>query len=156
MLVRGTADALRSLHERPTGDRPTVDDEWWVAEARRRVAAGVVDPDRFDPPYRRYGSAQLLSIAERSVPASTPPSPVALHGGARLDALMIDGGEVRGFTADTRAVAGDPYRDLATLAVDLAVLVSPEALGPFLDAYGARPPDIVRIDFHTLVDQLLR
>jgi aminoglycoside phosphotransferase len=156
VLVRGAATALRALHERAPGDRPVADDAWWVAEARRRVAADVVDPSAFDPPYRRYSPTELLDLVERSCPASPLPAPVALHGDARLDALVVTDGEVRGFGVDTRVVAGDPYRDLATLAVDLAARVSPEALGPFFDAYGARPPDILRVDFHTLVDQLLR
>jgi aminoglycoside phosphotransferase len=156
VLVRGTASALRALHDRPPGDRPVVGDGWWVAEARRRVAAEVVDPAAFDPPYRRYSPAELLELAERTSPSSTAPPPVTLHGDARLDALVVAGGDIRGFEVGPRVVAGDPYRDLSTLALDLAGLVSPEALGPFFDAYGARPPDIVRVDFHTLVDQLLR
>lgn len=154
--MRGAAAALRALHDRAAADRPVVDDAWWVDEARRRVVDDLVDADALDPPYRRYSPRELLGLLERSLPASPPPPPVALHGAARLDALLVAGGRVRGFSADARTVAGDPHRDLATLAVDLAARVSPEALGPFFDAYGARPPDIVRVDFHTLVDQLLR
>jgi aminoglycoside phosphotransferase len=120
------------------------------------VADDLVDAAAFDPPYRRYPPRELLGLIERSLPASPPPPPVTLHGDARLDVLVVAGGRVQGFGPDARAVAGDPYRDLGTLAVDLAARVSPEALGPFFDAYGARPPDILRVDFHTLVDQLLR
>jgi hypothetical protein len=42
------------------------------------------------------------------------------------------------------------------MALDLIDAVSPEAVGPFLDAYGVSQPDLLRLDWHVLVDQLLR
>jgi len=51
---------------------------------------------------------------------------------------------------------GDPYRDLATMAVDLAATMAPEALGPFVHAYGLDHADLVRLDWHVVVDQLVR
>ena len=40
------------------------------------------------------------------------------------------------------------------LARSLAHAVSPEALGPFFDAYGVELPDVRRIDFYVLLDEL--
>jgi aminoglycoside phosphotransferase len=125
-----------------------------VTAAAARVEAGQVDPARFDPPYRRYGPAQILALAERSVPAP-PAVPVVVHGSARLSALRIEDGGLRWADLDGSGV-GDPYRDLATMAVDLAAAVGPEALAPFLDAYGVDHPDVIRLDWHVLADQLLR
>ena len=110
--------------------------------------------DRCDPPFRRHPPDELFELVRRSVP-SPPASPVVTHGAARLAAVRIEGGELR--WADVGACGvGDPYRDLATMAIDLTALISPEALGPFLDAYGVDQPDVVRLDWHVLVDQLLR
>ena len=125
-----------------------------VAEASSRVASGQVAVDRFDPPYRRYAPVELLDLVVGSIPSPSVP-PVVVHGSARLSALRVEGDELR--WADVTACGlGDAYRDLATMAVDLASVISPEALGPFLDAYGLDHPDLVRLDWHVLVDQLLR
>ena len=48
----------------------------------------------------------------------------------------------------------DPYRDLATMTRDLAAALGPEALAPFFDAYGEPAPDVVRLEFHALLDEL--
>ncbi len=125
-----------------------------VAEATGRVAAGAVDPDRFDPPYRRYTPDALADLVVQSVPAA-PSRAVVTHGAARLSALRLEAGELRWEEVGSSGL-GDPYRDLATVAVDLTVAISPEALGPFLDAYGVDHPDVVRLDWHVMVDQLLR
>ncbi len=55
-----------------------------------------------------------------------------------------------------RGGVGDAYRDLATMATSLVDVVGPEALGPFLDAYGIDHADVLRLDWHVMIDQLLR
>lgn len=125
-----------------------------VVDATARVAANEVRPDRFDPPYRRYTPAGLLDLVVCCIPDPSA-NPVVIHGTARLSALRLDAGELRWANVGTCGL-GDPYRDLATMAVDLASAISPEALAPFLDAYGVDHPDVVRLDWHVLVDQLLR
>jgi len=146
---------LRRMHETDPSNCPWVRDlPEIVAEATNRVAAGQVAVDRFDPPYRRYTPAELLDVVVGSIPSPSS-SPVVVHGSARLSALRIEADELRWVDVSACGL-GDAYRDLATMAVDVASAISPEALGPFLDAYGIDHPDLVRLDWHVLVDQLLR
>ena len=154
-VLRRLGATLRALHDTDAEGCP------WrcgpaelVATAAARERSGAVDPTRFDLPYRRYSSAQLLDLAERSVPEA-PTTPTVIHGAARLRALRIDDGALVWVDAGACGL-GDPYRDLATMAVDLASAIGPEALAPFLDAYGVDHPDVIRMDWHVLADQLLR
>jgi len=160
-LLVAVAGSLRSIHAAAPGpagvDRPDAGPAALVARARRRVAAGSVDRARFDPPYQRYDPAALLDLVERGRPADPAPEDLTvIHGGARLDRVWFDDGQVSGWSSLDDGGVGDPYRDLATMAVDLADRVTPEALGPFMDAYGLDRPDVVRLDWHVLLDQLLR
>ena len=123
--------------------------------ASAAVGAGTVDPDRFDRAYSRSTPTDLLRIVADSVPAD-PPVPVVVHGAARLDVVRVDAGRIVGWDAVERAGLGDPYRDLATMATSLVDVVGPEALGPFLDAYGIDHADVLRLDWHVMIDQLLR
>jgi aminoglycoside phosphotransferase len=116
-----------------------------------------VTVDQFDPPYRRYSPADLLDLVVRSRPPDLPAEKLVLvHGDARLATVRLLDGRVTGWTSLDRAGVGDPYRDLATMAADLAGRVGPEALGPFVDAYGLDHADVVRLDWHVMADQLLR
>jgi aminoglycoside phosphotransferase len=168
-LLVAAAVALRALHD--TAFDPGADGadgrgggfdagpDALVAEAWRRVADGRVDPARFDPAYRRYTPADLLALVERGHPGDLDAAQrTVVHGTARLDHLWFVGEaeSVSGWSALQRAGVGDPYRDLATMAVDLAATVAPEALGPFVDAYGLEHADVVRLDWHVVLDQLLR
>jgi len=155
-LIEMIAEALRSLHHTPIEGCPTDTGVGaLVAEADARVHDGRVDPARFDAPFRRYPPADLLGLALRSRP-DEPADAVLVHGSARLSSLaVVDGGAAGWFDLE-RCGVGDPYRDLATFAIDLADRVSPEILGPFLEAYGIERPELVRMDFHVLLDQLLR
>lgn len=147
---------MRTLHRTPTEGCPTdTSIGALVAEARARVDDGRAAPERFDPPFRRYQPAELLDLALRSRPDEPSPA-VVVHGSARLSSLALDGGAAAGWFDLGRCGVGDAYRDLATLAIDLADRVSPEILGPFLEAYGLERPELVRMDFHVLLDQLLR
>jgi len=161
-LLVATAQALRALHATevaPDAGAASFDAglDTLVADARRRVAAGLVDQARFDPAYRRYRPATLLDLVERGRPPD-PDRAAVVHGSARLDQLWLVGEahSVAGWSGLSRAGVGDPYRDLATMAVDLAATVAPEALGPFVDAYGLDHADLVRLDWHVVVDQLVR
>lgn len=157
MLV-AVALGLRDLHARPGNSCPfDSSPDSLLAEASARVGRGVVTVDQFDPAYRRYEPDRLLDLAISSQPAKLDPADqVVIHGDARLGTVWIDQAHVSGWTSWTRGGAGDRYRDLATMAADLAGTVGPEALGPFVDAYGLVHADVVRLDWHLMVDQMLR
>lgn len=127
-----------------------------VVRAEQRVAAGEVDESTFDDAYRRHSAARLLEFAQGSVPSTSVNT--VIHGDAHLELLEIDPGAGSGRWRRTSEPAfGDPYRDLATISGDLAAGgAGPDVLGAFFAAYGIEHPDVLRLDFHVLVDQLLR
>jgi aminoglycoside phosphotransferase len=157
-LLVATAHALRDLHATPTLGCPfDVSPSALLAEAVDRVGRDVVTAEQFDPPYRRYTPAQLLDLVGRSCPPELDHGRRTLVvGDARLATVRLADGRVTGWAQLERAGAGDPYRDLATMAADLAGTVGPEALGPFIDAYGLDHADVIRLDWHVMADQLLR
>ena len=148
---------LRDLHA--TGDAERCPFDAGNADLLRRaglaVAAGTVDPDRFDRAYARSTPSELLDIVSGSRPPD-PSDPVVIHGAARLDVIRVDAGRIVGWDRVERSGRGDAYRDLATMATSLVDVVGPEALGPFLDAYGIEHADVLRLDWHVMIDQLLR
>ena len=111
--------------------------------------------DLLDRAYTRSTPADLLRIVADSRPTD-PTTPVVIHGAARLDVVRVDAGRIVGWDAVDRSGLGDAYRDLATMATSLVDVVGPEALGPFLDAYGIDHADVLRLDWHVMIDQLLR
>lgn len=150
---------MHRLHDLPVPECPfDASDEALLEEAARRVAAGAVAEDRLDAAYRRYRPAELLRLARAAVPRSPGPPLVVVHGDARLAHLDLDPVSGVGTWSELRRLGvGDPYRDLATLSVDLvAGGAGSEVLGQFFEAYGIEHPDVVRLDFHILLDQLLR
>jgi aminoglycoside phosphotransferase len=152
------ARALRDLHETPVAACPfDASPAALIADAADRIDRGVVTVEQFDPPYRRYAPAQLLELVIRSRPPELGPEHLVLvQGDARLGTVRFVDGHLTGWAGLDRAGRGDPYRDLATMAIDLAGTVGPEALGPFIDAYGLEHPDVLRLDWHVMADQLLR
>jgi len=157
-LLVAVARSLRELHATPVDGCPfDASPAALIAEAADRVERGKVTIGQFDPPYRRYPPAQLLDLVIRSRPPDLDVGNLCLvHGDARLATVRLVDGRVTGWTSLGRCGRGDPYRDLATMTADLAGTVSPEALGPFVDAYGLEHADVLRLDWHVMADQLLR
>lgn len=157
-LLVGVAEGLRALHATSAAGCPFDAGPGALVDlARERIDLGLVGSVQFDPPYRRYSPSALLDLVERGRPADLDAADLTIvHGDAGFDRVWLDAGQVTGWTSVGRSGIGDPYRDLATMAVDLAQRVTPEALGPFIYAYGLDHPDVVRLDWHVLLDQLLR
>jgi aminoglycoside phosphotransferase len=156
-LVAELADQLGRLHAVPLAGCPTETSvDLLLDEARLRVEHGAVDPALFDEPYQRHSVDRLLEVASRMRPPQPDPTPVLVHGRATISSLRVLDDLSIGWQPSNRMGAGDPYRDLATISIDLAAKVSPQALGPFFDLYGSDEVDLARLDFHVLLDQLLR
>jgi aminoglycoside phosphotransferase len=155
-LLELVGSGLRRLHAVAVDDCPfDASNQAWMDAAEAAVATGTADPARFDRAYRRTPPTDLLRIVAESRPAD-PEVAVLVHGQARLGSIRVDGGRIVGWSDLGSSGRGDPYRDLATMASSLVADVGPESLGPFLDAYGLDHPDVARLDWHVLVDQLLR
>jgi aminoglycoside phosphotransferase len=155
-LLDLVGSGLRELHRVAVDDCPfDAGNARWLARAEAAVAAGSVDPGRFDRAYQRTTSEDLLRIVAESQPTD-PDAPVLVHGDVRLGSIRVDRGRIVAWTGLGSAGRGDAYRDLATLATSMVDEFGPESLGPFLDAYGIDHPDVLRLDWHVLLDQLLR
>jgi kanamycin kinase/aminoglycoside 3'-phosphotransferase-2 len=147
---------LRALHDIPVRECPfDARLDVRLAEARERVAAGLVDPSDFDDDHAGLSAAQVYDrlVAERPAgedlvvahgdftPANVlvPPVPPA-DAGAR-EAVLVDVGALG---------VADRYADLA---VALRELEGPAA-ADFLAAYGLAEPDPRLLDYYRLLDEL--
>jgi aminoglycoside phosphotransferase len=154
-LIRSFAQALRRLHELPIDGCPfdrRVDHE--LPRAGARVDAGAVDAAALSPAYRRYAPARLHELLVQSRPAGDEDL-VVVHGSYGLNAIHLEHGAVTGYVDLARAGIADRYVDLAIAARELARTISPEALGPFFVEYGIDYPDLRKIDFYVLLDELV-
>lgn len=156
-LVVALARFLRDLHRSepaPAAGSATPTD--YVARARREVEAGLVDRERFDPPYRPHEPARLVAIAADLAGRLGDDEPGApVHGSLSLADLRLVDGAVVGWAVPEGPLVGDRYVDLSFLARDLATTIGPAAVPALFDAYGLDRPDPVRIEFWVTIRQLL-
>lgn len=163
-LVVTLADALAAVHaltppSAATADAPSRQLGDLRELAAGRVELGRVEADAFDGPYRGHEPGALLDLAPSALPAHEPTVVLGLaslaHVRVGADGAVL-GWAPAAVTGPVSAGWGDPYRDLATVAIELADAISPEVLGPFFDRYGIDRPELARLDAHVLLDQLLR
>ncbi|MGD9750228.1 MAG: phosphotransferase [Acidimicrobiia bacterium] len=162
--------AVRLLHETPpppadptpaaTAGVPALDAGALVARAAAEVAGGAVTGAHLADARAHLHPARVVEQLQALLPvldarhARRPVRPGLTHGGARRAAIWLDGGRLSALVDVADAAVADPYRDLAAMTRDLAGALGPEALAPFLDAYGEPSPDVVRLEFHALLDEL--
>ncbi len=151
-IVESLAHFLRDLHALPTADCPfDAGVSVRMADARRRVSAGLVDEDDFDDARRGWTAKQVLDAVLASVPV--PSAAVVTHGDFTLDNVLVDGTRVTGCLDVGRLGVGDPHQDLALCRRDLVEL-GPEWPLVFFSACGLRDPDPARVGFFLLLDEL--
>lgn len=123
-----------------------------LADARRRVAAGLVDETDFDPDHADWSAADLLADVERLAPVAR--ASVVTHGDFTLANLLLDERmRVTGCIDVGRLGVADPYQDMALFWRDLAEH-GPAMQRRFLDAVGIAQPDPHRLAFHRRLDEL--
>lgn len=155
--VAVVARTVRAVHDLPADDCPfDAATAARLAIAAARVEAGLVTPDDVGPAYRRQPPERLLHLVGEAlaVVGDDESDVVVVHGDLRLDRMLVDAGALSGIVGWHRAGVGDRYADLATVAADVADHISPQALGPFLEAYGLELPSLAKVDAHALLDQL--
>ncbi|MEV0341669.1 phosphotransferase [Nocardia sp. NPDC050713] len=142
-------ELLRRLHALPIAECPfdgrldTV-----LAQARRHVLEGLVDPDDFDDDNSDLAPEQVLDrlLAERPRTEDlvvahgdfTPPN--VLENGILLDVGGLG--------------VADRYRDLALAERDLREDFGDDEVRAFFAAYGLDAPDRARLDYYRLLDEL--
>lgn len=127
-----------------------------LASVRRRVAAGGVDPSTLGSTYQRYSAEQLLE----HLLAMRPPEPaddlVVAHGDPCLPNFLMSpaGDAVTGVVDVGRLGVSDRYRDIAIIVRSLSQNVGPDVAYVLLDAYGIAQPDLMRLEFYVLLDEM--
>ncbi len=140
---------LRRLHSIPIAECPFDGGlDVMLAQARRRVIEGLVDPADFDDDHRGLDPGQVLArlLSERQDEADL----VVAHGDF-TPANMLEGGiliDVGGLGV------ADRYRDLALAARDLSDDFGADEVRTFFTAYGLDKPDQRRLDYYRLLDEL--
>lgn len=154
-LARLLGETLRTFHDALDAAACPFDARTGnlVAHARRRVAAGRVDPATFEPIHQGTSAAELLGHVEARRPAD-PEDLVVTHGDFCLPNVLVANGQVTGIVDVGLLGVGDRYRDLGIGARSVARNIGAAAVGPFIDAYGIAWPDLARIDFFVMLDEL--
>ena len=156
--VRALGRSLRRFHDELAIDSCDFDArlDVLVPAAERRVAAGGVDTSILSATYRRHTAEQLLENLFATRPAEPDEDLVVAHGDPSLPNLLIGAGgdEVTGVVDVGRLGVSDRYRDLAILVRSLGQNIGPELAYVVLDAYGISNPDLSRLEFYVLLDEM--
>ncbi|WP_406053590.1 APH(3') family aminoglycoside O-phosphotransferase [Kribbella sp. NBC_00889] len=149
-VVATFVELARALHSLPIEDCPFRRDlDTTIAEARSRVAAGLVDLDNLEDAYAGWTGEQLLAQLERTRPASE--DLVVCHGDLTLDNVLVDPrtGGLTGVIDVGRLGVADRWLDLAILQRELTA----EPFAALLAGYGLTGPDQDKLAFFILLDE---
>ncbi|MFC9896263.1 phosphotransferase [Nocardia sp. NPDC127579] len=119
-----------------------------LAQARRAVCEGLVDPEDFDADNQGSTPERILARLHEQRPQE---SDLVVTHGDFTPANVLEGA----ILLDVGALGvADPYRDLALAVRDLGDDFGPEAVAAFWTAYGLDSPDQRRLDYYRLLDEL--
>ncbi|MBK5222558.1 MAG: aminoglycoside 3'-phosphotransferase [Acidimicrobiia bacterium] len=154
-VVRLFAEALRTFHDSLDVESCPFDGrtDALVAIAADRVEAGLVAAGDFEPIHRGVTAEELLGHV-RSRQPDDPPDLVVAHGDYCIPNVFAAEGAVSGYVDLGLVGVGDRYRDLGIGARSIAHNLGGEAVGLFFDAYGIEWPDLARVDFFVMLDEL--
>ena len=151
-IIDALASFLRCLHAVPVEHCPFSNDHVArLADARRRIDAGMVDEADFDDERQGWTAEQVWSALQQRLPLAV--EPVVTHGDFSLDNILMHGNEVVGCIDVGRVGIADRYQDLAILWNNLAEF-DPALQDRLFGSYGITEPDRSRLDFHLLLDEL--
>lgn len=150
--VRAIADFLRQLHSLPAEECPFLADHHLrLVQARRNMAAGIVDTADFDVERQGWSAEQVWAELQTRMPRRM--ERVVTHGDFSLDNVFLQRGRVTGVIDVGRLGIADPYQDLAILWNNLAEF-GEGVQRAFLQAYGLRRLDQGKLAFHLCLDEL--
>ncbi|MCC2976581.1 APH(3')-I family aminoglycoside O-phosphotransferase [Sphingomonas sp. PL-96] len=151
-IVDALVAFLQRLHALPVSDCPfTSDHVHRLAQARRRIDAGLVEEDDFDEARAGWTAEQIWSAMQRLLPLT--PDRVVTHGDFSLDNVLMVDGEVVGCIDTGRVGTADRYQDLAILWNCLGEFGG-ELQARLFDRYGIAVPDGRKLQFHLMLDEL--
>jgi kanamycin kinase len=150
-VVTALADGLRQLHDTAPVEGCPFDFRLpaAMAHARRRVAAGLVDPDEdFNEEHRHLDAQGALGQLERLLPDAE--DVVVCHGDYCPPNALIRDGRVTAYVDLGELGVADPWWDLAVATGAITWNFGPGLEPLFLSVYGA-PPDPQRQAFYRLL-----
>lgn len=151
-IVTALACFMARMHALPVQQCPfNADHSLRLADARRRIDAGLVDETDFDEAREGWTAEDVWQEMTRLLPLS--PDPVVSHGDFSLDNILLDAEErVTGLIDLGRVGIADRYQDLAILWNCLGEF-GPNAQRQLFTAYGIATPDERRLAFHLCLDE---
>ena len=151
-VVDALAAFLRRLHALPVSGCPfDAGPAVRLAQARRRIDAGLVDTDDFDAERKGWTVEQVWTALQDCQPVA--PDLVVTHGDFSLENILLHDGAVIGCLDVGRAGVADRYQDLAIVWRALGELDA--ALQQrLLRQYGIVDADQGKLRFHLLLDEL--
>ena len=156
-VVAALAAGLRLLHATNISACPfDASRRGRVAEAKARLAAGLVRESEFDPVRRGRTASDLHAELLATQPAIE--ERVFTHGDYCLPNVLLEedgagGYRVSGFVDCGNAGVADPYQDLALCARSIASNVGPEWVPALFARYGVERVDEVRVGWYQLLDE---
>lgn len=151
-VVDALAALLRRLHALPVSDCPfDAGSAVRLAQARRRIDAGLVDADDFDAGRQGWTSQQVWAALQDCQPIT--PDLVVTHGDFSLENIVMHEGAVAGCLDVGRAGIADRYQDLAIVWRALGELDA-GLQQRFVEQYGIFDIDQGKLQFHLLLDEL--
>ncbi|WP_256926548.1 APH(3')-I family aminoglycoside O-phosphotransferase [Sphingomonas sp. TZW2008] len=151
-IVDAIAVFLRRIHAIPTERCPFVSDHVFrLAQARDRIAAGLVDEDDFDDERAGWTAEQVWDAMQRLLPMGV--DRVVTHGDFSLDNILMLDGAVVGCIDVGRAGIADRYQDLAILWNCLGEFDA-SLQARLFRSYGSADVDDRKLQFHLLLDEL--
>lgn len=161
-LIEAVAAFVRELHASPLPEPagPAGVEAWDVDSAFERaaadVAAGRIDPARFDEPYRSQTPRAMLEMADgyRRILAARPPArSVRVHGDLRLETLLLDEGRVVGWPEVPTRI-GDPWADYASLARSCVAVLGPGSILALFEQLDPADTDPIRLEYWVCIGQI--
>lgn len=151
-IVTTLARTLARLHHLPVSSCPfQAPLTQRLAQAQRRLDAGLIDTDDFDDARQGWTPQQVWRELQRLQP--TTHDAVVCHGDYSLDNLLLDReGRLTGVIDLGRLGVADRFQDLAILWNCLDEF-GPQAQRQLFAAYGLAPPDRRRLDFYLCLDE---
>jgi aminoglycoside 3'-phosphotransferase-1 len=150
-IVDSLADFLRQFHAIPEDDCPFNSAlPYRLAQARRRIDAGLVDADDFDDVRDGWTAEQVWDAIHALRPIAD--DAVVTHGDFSLDNILMGDSGVSGCIDAGRVGVADRYQDLAILWNCLDEF-DPALQDRLFVRYGL-PLDRRRLDLHLMVDEL--
>lgn len=150
-IVEAMALFLRTVHALPVADCPfDASHSVRLADAGRNIAAGLVPEDEFDAERADWTAEQVWNALHAEMPTAF--DRVVTHGDFSTGNIFVDAdNRVTGIIDVGRLGVADRYQDLAILWNNLEEF----GLGAhLLRAYGEAEPDMARLRFHLMLDEL--